>query len=50
MHGVSYCLEDGDNCWTPVRVKRAVPLHLVRRRAPPHVKATLPSSSDSESA
>lgn len=53
VHGVSYCLEDGDNGWTPVRskrVKRAVPLHLVRRRAPPHVKATLPSSSDSESA
>ena len=31
------------------RVKRTVPLHLVRRRAPPDVEATLVSSSDSES-
>ena len=28
------------------RVKRAVPLHLVQCRAPPRVRATLPSSSD----
>ena len=51
VHGVTYCTEEGDEGWTPVkrrRVKRTVPLHLVRRRAPPHVKATLVSSSDSE--
>ena len=50
VQGVTYCTEEGDEGWTPVRkkrVKRAVPLHLVRCRAPPHVRATLPSSSDS---
>ena len=54
VHGVTYRTEDGDEGWTPVRrkrVKKAVPLHLVHRRAPPHVRATLQSSSDdSESA
>ena len=53
MHSVTYSTEDGNDGWTPVRskgVKRAVPLHFVRHRAPPYVKATLPSSNDSESA
>ena len=52
VHGVTYCTEEGEEGWTPVRgrrrVKRTIPLHLVRRRAPPHVKSTLVSSSDSE--
>ena len=51
VQGVTYCTE-GDEGWTLVkarrRVKITVPLHLVRHRAPPHVKATLVSSSDSE--
>ena len=54
MAGVVYRTEEGNEGWTPVRgrrrrAKRTVPLHLVRRRAPPDVKATLESSSDSES-
>ena len=49
MHGVSYCTDGGEEEWTPVtgkRLKRAVPLHLLRRRAP-HVEARLLSDSES---
>ena len=54
MESLSYRTEEGNEGWTPVRgrrhrAERTVPLHLVRRRAPPDVKATLESSSDSES-
>ena len=41
MHRVTYCTEEGEG-WTPVKARRRV------KRAPPHVKATLVSSSDSE--
>ena len=51
-HGVKYVC-DGKEGWTPVvgkRRKYKVPTRLVRLRAPPHVRATLPSSgSDSDS-
>jgi hypothetical protein len=53
-HGVKYMC-DGREGWTPVvgkRRKYKVPTRLLRLRAPPHVRATLPSSgseSDSES-
>ena len=51
-HGVKYVC-DGREGWTPVvgkRWKYKVPTCLLRLRAPPHVRATLPSSgSDSES-
>ena len=54
VHGVSYIC-DGEEGWTSVigkRRKYKVPTHLLRLRAPPHVRATLPStdsSSDSDS-
>ena len=52
MHGVKYVCE-GREGWTPVvgkRRKYRVPTRLLRLRAPPHVRATLPSSgSDSDS-
>ena len=41
VHGVTYSIGDKEG-WTPVigkRAKRSVPLHLLRLRAPPHVKA-----------
>ena len=52
MHGVAYRTE-GNEGRTSVRgthrqVKRTVPLHLVHRRVPPDVKATLESFTDSE--
>ena len=49
VHGVTY----GGSRWTPVvgkrsrRQKRSVPLHLLRLRAPPHVKNNLASSDES---
>ena len=50
--GVKYVCE-GRESWTPVvgkRRKYRVPTHLLRLKAPPHVRATLPSSgSDSDS-
>ena len=35
--------------WTPVigKKKRSVPLHLLHRRAPPHIEVNLPSSDES---
>ena len=53
-HGVKYIC-DGKEGWTPIvgkRRKYKVPTRLLRLRAPPHVRATLPSSgseSDSDS-
>ena len=47
---LSSCTEVGDEGWTPVRrkrVKKEIPLLLVHCKAPPHVKSTLPSTSDS---
>ena len=50
-HGVKYAYEDGEG-WTPVVAKRRrckVPTSLIRLRAPPHVRTTLPdSNSDSD--
>ena len=51
VHGVTYSIGDKEG-WTPVigkRAKRSVPRHLLRRRAPPHVKAALPPSDESTS-
>ena len=47
-HGISYSIDDEES-WTPVSgtKKRSVPLHLLRHRAPPRVKANLPSSDES---
>ena len=51
-HGVNYVCEDVEEGWTPVVAKRRrhkVPTRLIRLRAPPHVRATLPdSNSDSD--
>ena len=48
VHGVSYSIGDKEG-WTPVigRRKKTVPLHLLHRTAPPHVKVNLPSSDES---
>ena len=51
VHGVTYSIDDREG-WTPVigkRVKKSVPVHPLRRRAPPHVKAALPPSDESTS-
>ena len=50
MQGVSYCADGREEGWTPVtgkRLKRAVPLHLLHHRAPPHIEARLLSDSES---
>ena len=49
VHGISYSIGDEEG-WTPVigrKEKRSVPLHLLCRRAPPHVEVYLPSSDES---
>lgn len=49
VHGVKYVCGE-TNGWTPVvgkRKKYKVPTRLIRLRAPPHVRANLPSTSDS---
>ena len=49
VHGVKYVCGESDG-WTPVvgkRQKYKVPTRLIRLRAPPHVRANLPSTSDS---
>ena len=51
-HGVKYACEDGEEGWTPVVAKRRrckVPTRLIQLRAPPHVRSTLPDSTDSDS-
>ena len=51
VHGVTYSIGDREG-WTPVigkRAKRSVPVHLLRLRAPPLVKAALPPSDESTS-
>ena len=55
FHGVTYSIDDREG-WTPVigkRVKRSVPVHSLRLRAPPHVlppsdKSTSYDSDDSD--
>lgn len=50
-HGVNYVRDDEEG-WTPVIGKRRrnkVPTRLLRLRAPPHVRATLPSTDSSDS-
>ena len=49
VHGVKYVCGESDG-WTPVvgkQQKYKVPTHPIRLRAPPHVRANLPSTSDS---
>ena len=51
VHGVRHISNDGEG-WTPVIGKRRryrVPTRLLRLRAPPHVRARLPSTDSSDS-
>ena len=46
VHSVTYSIDDREG-WTPVigkRVRRSVPVHPLRLRAPPHVKGASPPS------
>ena len=49
VHGVKFICDENEG-WTPVIGKMSrhkVPTHLLRLRAPPHVRASLPSSDSS---